>query len=64
MENETTVCLYDVTCHTENCGNAEIGIEVRAPEENFNVMCGVCANQITDVVLKSTEVILNSTEIS
>lgn len=37
------------TCHTEDCGNAEIAIPVRLVDENTTVTCGVCGQPITDV---------------
>jgi hypothetical protein len=37
-----------VTCHTENCENAEIAI-VCPIADGGNVVCGVCGNEITDI---------------
>jgi hypothetical protein len=41
---------YDVTCHTVNCFNKDIKIEVEALSVDPFVRCGVCDQQITDVV--------------
>jgi hypothetical protein len=47
-----------VTCHTENCGNAEIAIDIgdltyRDDEGRIQqittVVCGVCGQPITDI---------------
>jgi len=38
--------IYIVTCHTDGCENAEIGIEVIDPAPN--VYCGPCTIEITD----------------
>lgn len=40
---------YEVTCHTENCENGEITIPVISPDMDFNVVCGVCGQEITDI---------------
>ena len=39
-------------CHTPNCENAEIVIPVDVPE-GASVVCGVCAQPITDVTEES-----------
>ena len=39
-----------VTCHTENCENAEIGIVVQAALPDCFCVCGPCGNEITDKV--------------
>lgn len=36
------------TCHTEGCGNSEIGIFIA--ELYGSLYCGVCSNEITDIV--------------
>lgn len=41
---------FDVTCHTENCENAEIIIRVNAVAESPNVQCGPCGIKIEDVI--------------
>lgn len=46
-----------VTCHTEGCGNAGVGIDVSLTWEDENgetqtvgaVVCGACGQEITDV---------------
>ena len=55
MENEIVFAKFSVTCKTENCGNANIPIEVDAPEDNPIVICGVCALTITDVLPSANE---------
>lgn len=37
------------TCHTEDCGNADIAISVMLVDENTTVICGVCGQSITDI---------------
>jgi hypothetical protein len=39
---------YLCTCHTENCENNGIGIEIFDPAET--VICGPCGVEITDKV--------------
>jgi hypothetical protein len=39
---------YIVTCHTENCLNNGIAIEILDPEPT--VICGPCGQEITDKV--------------
>lgn len=41
------------TCHTTNCGNAEITLEV--PDDVDSVLCGVCSQPITDVATEPPE---------
>lgn len=43
---------YSVTCHTTGCGNAEQSIIIigNADQSVLNVMCGPCAQTVTDVV--------------
>jgi hypothetical protein len=43
---------YIVTCHTENCGNAEASIEISSEDTEPTVICGVCCIQIEDVKTK------------
>jgi hypothetical protein len=43
--------FYNVTCHTENCENANITILVEAMKVDPVIVCGPCGVQITDVVL-------------
>lgn len=45
---------FNVTCHTEGCENADIVIEISSFDEVPTVVCGPCAVQITDVVVKPT----------
>jgi hypothetical protein len=40
--------VFIVTCHTPNCENDNIGIEVINPEPT--VICGACGVEITDKV--------------
>ena len=40
--------IFTVTCHTDECENGEIGIEIIDPFEN--VICGACGVEITDKV--------------
>jgi hypothetical protein len=40
-----------LTCETEGCGNANIGIEFENP--GFMCICGVCMNEITNKVIIS-----------
>jgi hypothetical protein len=44
---------YIVTCHTENCLNNGIAIEILDPADT--VICGVCGQEITDKVEQPTE---------
>ena len=39
-----------VTCHTVNCENCDIAIEI-VTYEGYTVVCGPCGNIITDVVV-------------
>ncbi len=43
----TELINYTVTCHTEGCENADIPIVLSMPE-GCAVMCGVCAQTISD----------------
>ncbi len=49
-ENETVFEDFIVTCHTEECENAEIPIEVPIDISGMLVYCGPCAIQIKDIV--------------
>lgn len=40
---------FSVICHTENCENAEIPIEIEVEETDPIVICGVCSVQISDI---------------
>lgn len=40
---------FNVICHTENCENAEISIEIMTEDAEPIVICGACAQQITDI---------------
>lgn len=40
---------YKVICETLNCGNADVLINIEAPAENPNFICGVCAQPITNI---------------
>jgi hypothetical protein len=48
MEN-LTYEMQTVTCHTENCENCDIAIEILVCVEYPLVICGCCGEQITDV---------------
>jgi hypothetical protein len=41
---------YTATCHTDGCGNADIGIPMTYEEGSppGGVQCGVCGQAITD----------------
>lgn len=41
--------LIEATCHTPDCANADIPIELAMPSDVDTVACGVCAQWITDV---------------
>jgi hypothetical protein len=41
---------FDATCRTDGCGNGNITIRIKAHPDNINIICGVCAIKITDVV--------------
>lgn len=47
--NEITTIAAQVTCHTADCENGGITIEVQMAEGGA-VICGPCAQPITDVV--------------
>ena len=55
MEEQPTLLSYEATCKSIGCGNEDITLEIQAPEEDFTVLCGVCAKEITQVVLKTTQ---------
>ncbi len=44
--------IYNVTCHTDNCENDNLVIEIEAPAVNPNFMCGACMTTITDFQTK------------
>jgi hypothetical protein len=44
-----TFVTATVTCHTENCENCDIAIEVQMVEGGA-VVCGPCGQIITDIV--------------
>lgn len=46
---EDTFVDYSVVCRTPGCGNADIAITIQALAENPQVICGVCAQSITDI---------------
>ena len=48
-EEEFVFVKRDVTCHTAGCSNGEIIISVIGIE-NSMVICGVCSQEITDIV--------------
>lgn len=41
---------YLVTCETANCENENIAIEITSNEDELIVICGPCANLITNIV--------------
>ncbi len=52
MDNEELpTSIYDVTCRTEGCENADITIRVPADPVTPFVVCGACSTTIGDVVL-------------
>ena len=40
---------FDVTCHTNGCGNQDIVLRVIASKTDPFVVCGACETQVTDV---------------
>jgi hypothetical protein len=45
-----------LTCHIENCENADIAIEATVEDlETTSAICGGCENEITDKVEAPTE---------
>ncbi len=46
---EFTLIQAMVTCHTEECENKDISIEVTKADVGI-VQCGVCSIQIEDVI--------------
>jgi hypothetical protein len=49
MMEEFTLIQAMVTCHTEECDNKDISIEVTKADIG-NVICGPCGQQIEDVI--------------
>ena len=51
--------MTTVTCRTDDCENAEEPIEVATPAEGevLIVMCGVCNQEITDIIEPADEVL-------
>lgn len=47
---EPTLNTFTVTCHTKNCENGEVAIEVVSIDTAPVVICGACMKKITDVV--------------
>ena len=45
--------IYNVTCHTSGCENCDITITMQTEATVF--YCGVCGNEITDVVEVTVE---------
>lgn len=41
---------YTVTCRVAGCGNTGASITLLAPIINPQFICGVCGQQITDIV--------------
>lgn len=39
------------TCHTGGCANSGISLDITTPTATTRVQCGVCENEITDVIL-------------
>ena len=48
MEN-LEFAQFNVTCHTSNCENVDIVINVTALAESPNIICGPCGQQIADI---------------
>jgi hypothetical protein len=42
-------------CKTDDCGNSNIGIEIQTIKENPMVICGVCGQNTSLVVLPEPE---------
>ncbi len=55
MEPEPVLITRWLTCHTEGCGNAGITLEGVIPEDVNTLICGVCAQRITDVATEPPE---------
>lgn len=53
MDGEVEWVSAIVKCGTHGCGNAGIEIHVSVGKDDPYVVCGVCRNKITDIVLVS-----------
>lgn len=48
MDDDPMFVMFTVTCHTAGCGNADVPIDVLAPDVDTPlVVCGVCGYPIT-----------------
>lgn len=54
VDTTQTPVDFNVTCHTEGCENLDIVIEISSYDAVPHVICGPCAQEITDVVVKPT----------
>jgi formylmethanofuran dehydrogenase subunit E len=43
-----------VTCETTNCFNQGVSITAEAPVEDIAAVCGVCGEEINEILLSST----------
>ena len=50
MSEENFFNTFKVVCHVDGCFNQDVEIEISNPDETPLVMCGPCANVITDIV--------------
>ena len=46
---DPTIITRWLTCHVSGCGNSEIPIRMKYPEDVDALICGVCSQPITDV---------------
>ena len=50
QETEQTFSEATVTCHTDECGNADVALVILRPDDNPGpVICGACGQEITDI---------------
>lgn len=49
MTDEVEIAPYRVTCHTEECPNRDVAIDVGGSLEDPYVICGPCGQLITDI---------------
>ncbi|QCG77280.1 hypothetical protein SEA_TUKTUK_19 [Microbacterium phage TukTuk] len=48
-DEELTPILWDATCRTDGCENADITFRVPAHPETPMILCGPCGTLITDL---------------
>jgi hypothetical protein len=56
IENELTPINETVICHTENCENCDIAIEIVTYEDCI-IVCGPCGQIITDITINQEPLI-------